>query len=196
MVPAAKRKSWRKTWTRDDLAITSKGAIYFTDSAHKTVGYVDAKGQARIVYNGGEIALPSGVALSPDQAMLIVTDAQSRFSWSFQIAPDGSLINGEPFYRLEMPESGWMSGVTGVDRRFDRPSVLRDASRHSSLRGQWARRADSESSGTWRALPVWFSPARILNWLYVAEGGKVFRRPVKVKGNSAASPMKPPKPPL
>ena len=49
---------------------------------------------------GGEMALPSAVALSPDQAMLIVTDAQSRFSWSFQIAADGSLINGEPFYRL------------------------------------------------------------------------------------------------
>jgi len=44
----------------------------------------------------------------------IVTDAQGRFSWSFQIAPDGSLMNGEPFYRLEMPETGWMSGVQGV----------------------------------------------------------------------------------
>ena len=58
--------------------------------------------------------MPSGLALSPDQAMLVVTDAQSRFSWSFQIAADGSLINGEPFYRLEMPEYRWMSGVQGV----------------------------------------------------------------------------------
>ena len=97
-----------------DLAITAKGAIYFTDANHKTIGYIDGKGKARVVYGGGEIALPSGVALSPDQAMLIVTDAQSRFSWSFQIAADGSLTNGEPFYRLEMPEAGWMSGVQGV----------------------------------------------------------------------------------
>ena len=37
-----------------------------------------------------------------------------RFSWSFQIAADGSLVNGEPFYRLEMPEAGWMSGVQAV----------------------------------------------------------------------------------
>src|SRR5207302_2835321 len=84
---------------------------YFADATHKTVGYIDPNGQARTVYNGAEIALPSGLALSPDQAMLIVTDAQSRYSWSFQIAADGSLINGEPFYRLEMPETGWMSGV-------------------------------------------------------------------------------------
>jgi sugar lactone lactonase YvrE len=31
---------------------------------------------------------PSGVALSPDQAMLIVSDGQAKFSWSFQIAAD------------------------------------------------------------------------------------------------------------
>jgi len=43
--------------------------------------------------------------------MLIVSDAQSRFSWSFQIAIDGSQKYGEPFYRLEIPESGWVSGV-------------------------------------------------------------------------------------
>lgn len=46
--------------------------------------------------------------------MLIVTDAQGRYSWSFQIAGDGSLMNGEPFYRLELPETGWLSGVKGV----------------------------------------------------------------------------------
>ena len=97
-----------------DLAISAKGAIYFTDATRKTVGYIDGNGQTRVVYGGGEVAHPSGLALSPDQAMLVVTDAQARFSWSFQIAADGSLINGEPFYRLEMPESGWMSGVQGV----------------------------------------------------------------------------------
>jgi gluconolactonase len=67
----------------DGMAITSEGEIYFT---RKSIGYIDAKGRTRIVYNGAEIALPSGIALSPDQAMLIVTDAQSRYSWSFQIA--------------------------------------------------------------------------------------------------------------
>ena len=35
-----------------------------------------------------------------------------------------------------------------------------------------------------------------LNWLYLAEGGKLFRRPVKVKGVAAWAPVKPPKPPL
>jgi gluconolactonase len=35
-----------------------------------------------------------------------------------------------------------------------------------------------------------------LNYLYVTEGGKLFRRPVKVTGTPAWSPVKPPKPPL
>src|SRR5439155_19004283 len=75
------------------IAITAKAAIYFTDAVHKTIGYIGPSGGTRTVYSGGEIALPSGIALSPDQGMLVVTDAQGRFSWSFQIAQDGSLMN-------------------------------------------------------------------------------------------------------
>ena len=33
-----------------------------------------------------------------------------------------------------------------------------------------------------------------LNWLYAAEGGKLFRRPAKIKGAAAWEPVKPPKP--
>jgi len=97
-----------------DIAVTGRSTVYFADAVHRTIGYIDEQGRTRTLYDGGEIAMPSVLALSPDQAMLIVTDRQSRFSWSFQIAGDGSLINGEPFYRLETPESGWKSGVQGA----------------------------------------------------------------------------------
>jgi gluconolactonase len=96
------------------MAITSHSMIYFADMVHKSDGYIDTNGRTHSASYGGEIAVPSGVALSPDQVMLIVTDAQARYSWPFQIAPGGSLINGEPFYRLEMPEAGWVSGVHAV----------------------------------------------------------------------------------
>jgi hypothetical protein len=49
--------------------------------------------------------------LTPDQAMLLVGDGMDRYQWSFQIAADGSLVNGEPFQRVEMPEEGLFSGV-------------------------------------------------------------------------------------
>src|SRR2546428_10113450 len=34
-------------------------------------------------------------SLTPDQAMLLVGDGMDRYQWSFQIAADGSLVNGE-----------------------------------------------------------------------------------------------------
>ena len=178
-----------------DLAISAKGAIYFTDATHKTVGYIDANGQARTVYNGGEIALPSGVALSPDQAMLLVTDAQSRLSWSFQIAADGSLINGEPFYRLEMPETGWMSGVQGVT--LDSIGQVYFASalgvQVCEANGRVAAILNPPEPGGITALAF---AGKDMDWLYVAEGNKLFRRATKVKGVPAWAPAKLPRPPL
>lgn len=177
------------------IAITAKGAIYFADSLHKTVGLIDAGGKTRTVYSGGEMAVPSSVALSPDQAMLIVADAQSRFAWSFQIAPDGSLINGEPFYRLEMPEAGWMSGVRGVTEDsigqiyFATPLGIQVC----EANGRVAQILNPPEHGGISSVAF---AGKDLDWLYVTEGGKLFRRPVKMKGNAPWAPVKPPKPPL
>ena len=177
------------------IAINAKGAIYFADAVHKTIGYIDARGQARIVYSGGEIAVPSAVALSPDQAMLVVTDAQSRFSWSFQIAADGSLINGEPFYRLEMPEAGWISGAHGVT--LDSIGQVYFATavglQVCEANGRVAQILNSPEHGAIGSLTF---GGKDRNWLYVAEGGKLFRRPVKVNGVSSDAPAALPKPPL
>jgi gluconolactonase len=177
------------------LATTGNGTIYFADRSHRTLGLIDPTGKARVVYDGGEIAVPSSVALSPDQSMLLVTDAQSRFSWSFQIAPDGSLINGEPFYRLEMPESGWTSGVQGVVEDlsgqvyFATPIGIQVC----EANGRLAAILNPPQQGPITSLAF---AGKDMNWLYVTQGGNVFRRPVKVKGATAWAPVKPPKPPL
>jgi gluconolactonase len=159
------------------------------------VGYVAPGGKARTVVSGGEMAMPSGVALSPDQAMLIVTDAQARFSWSFQIAADGSPIDGEPFYRLEMPETGWMSGTVGAAEDssgqvyFATPLGIQV----SEANGRLAAILNPPEYGT---IAGFAFAGKDLNWLYAAEGGKLFRRPVKVKGVAPWAVVKPPRPPL
>jgi sugar lactone lactonase YvrE len=174
------------------LAATAKGALYFTDPVRKTIGYVAPDGKVRVVYIGGEIAAPTGLALSPDQAMLIVTDAQSRFSWSFQIAADGGLINGEPFYRLEMPEMGWMSGVTGAMEDtagqvyFATPLGIQVC----EANGRVAAILNAPGPGGVNAIA--FSG----DWMYATQGGRLFRRAVKVKGAEVWNPVKLPKPPL
>jgi len=173
-----------------DFAITAKGAIYFTDKARKTVGLV---GKGSAVQD--EMAAPAGVTLSGDQAMLVATDAQSRFSWSFQILPDGSLGNGEPFYRLEMPESGWMSGVAGVAQDaigqvyFATPLGIQVC----EANGRVAMILNPPEHGSVSAIAF---GGKELNWLYAIEGGKIFRRPVKVKGVAGWEVVKLPKPRL
>jgi sugar lactone lactonase YvrE len=193
--PGGDEKTLAENVEASALAVTADGAIYFTDSVHKTIGYVDAKRQTRVVYNGAEIALPSALALSGDQAMLVVTDAQSRYSWSFQIAADGSLVNGEPFYRLEMPESGWMSGVKGVTEDsigqvyFATPLGIQVSEANVRV----AQILNPPEHGSITSLAF---AGKDLNWLYVAEGGRLFRRPVKVKGVAAGTRIKLPNPPL
>src|SRR4029077_11683737 len=97
-----------------DLTITRAGGIYVVDSTRKAVDYIDPAGQRRTVYQGADIMRPAALALTPDQAMLLVGDGMDRYQWSFQIGADGGLINGEPFQRLEMPEEGLFSGVAGL----------------------------------------------------------------------------------
>ena len=178
-----------------DLAITAKGDVYYSDPVHRKLGMVDTKGEPRTVYARSEIAIPHGLALSPDQAMLVVSDAQGRFSWSFQIAANGALINGEPFYRLEMPESGWMSEVTGVT--LDSIGQVYFATplgvQMCEANGRTAAILNPPEHGAISALAF---AGKDHDWLYVAEGGKLFRRPVKVKGVPAWAPAKLPRPPL
>jgi gluconolactonase len=180
-----------------DLAITKAGGIYFVDPAQKTVNYLDPAGQRRTVYQGSEIMKPTALALTPDQAMLLVGDGMDRYQWSFQIGADGILVNGEPFQRLEMPEEGLFSGVAGLAT--------------DTLGYMWATTA--------MGIQICEQPGRCTNilnkprfdaapieslafggadrtWLYVTQGGRLFRRQTKRIGAVAWEPIKPPQPGL
>ncbi len=193
--PGGDEKTFATNCDADRLVVNAKGEIYYTDTAQKTIVRIDASGRKTVAYSAGEIQLPAGLAFSPDQAMLNVTDAQSRFSWSFQIAADGSLVNGEPFYRLEMPETGWKSEVSGVT-----VDAIGQVYFATPLGIQM-----TEANGRVAAI---FNPPALnavtsvifagnnLDWLYVTAGGKLYRRPVKQPGVAIWQPIKPPKPPL
>lgn len=193
--PGGGEKTVATNITADALALTKSGTLFFADKAHQTIGSVDPSGHTHPLSVAGQIAAPSGLALSPDQAMLIVTDAQSRFSWSFQIAADDTLLQGEPFYRLEMPESGWMSNVAGAVEDsngqvyFATPAGIQLC----EANGRVATILNPPEPGTITALTF---AGKDPTWLYIAEDGKLFRRPVKVQGNSIANPVRPPRPPL
>ncbi len=178
-----------------DLAPTANGGVYFTDTARKSVGYIDAKGGKYTVYDGGEIVSPMGLALSPDGAMLVVTDAQAKFSWSFQIGADASLMNGEPYFRLSQPDAAWKSGVASVavDSNglvyFANPIGIQVCEQN----GRVASVLNNPRVGAIASIGF---GGKDLSWLYVAADNKLFRRATKVTGVGVWAPVKPPKPPL
>jgi gluconolactonase len=181
----------------NDLALTRSGAIYVVDTTHKTVTYVSEKGQQRLVYSGGEIMSPTALTLTPDQSMLLVSDGMDRFQWSFQIAADGSLVNGEPFQRLEMPEEGLFSGVGGLT--VDSLGYMWAASAMGiQVCEQPGRCSNILNTPEFTTSPVtslaFGGPGRA--WLYVTQGGKLFRRETRRAGVVAWEPVKPPQPGL
>ena len=181
----------------NDLALIKSGAIYFVDTAHKTVGRLDPNGQRRIVYSGGEIMSPTALTLTPDQAMLLVGDGMDRYQWSFQIAADGSLVNGEPFQRLEMPEEGLFSGVGGL--AMDSLGYMWATSAMGiQVCEQPGRCTNILNKPEFNAVPIasiaFGGPGR--TWLYVTQGGRLFRRDTKRTGVVAWELVKPPQPGL
>jgi gluconolactonase len=195
--PAGDEKVVAQNIQANDLVLTRNGAIYFVDTAQKTVGYVDEKGQRRVVYSGGEIMSPTALTLTPDQAMLLVGDGMDRYQWSFQIAADGSLVNGEPFQRLEMPEEGLFSGVGGL--AVDSIGyVWATSAMGIQVCEQPGRCTNILNKPEFNATPItsvaFGGPGRA--WLYVTQGGKVFRRETKRTGVVAWEPVKPPQPGL
>jgi gluconolactonase len=161
------------------LTVTARGDIYFSvPPAHK-VWLVDARGHKRVVHDG--INWPRGVRTSPDQSTLVVNDPPTRWVWSFQIQVDGSLINGQPFYRLET--IGRKSGTDAGGMTFDSEGLLYVASdlgvQVCDKRGRVA--AIINAPGGQGVSNVFFGGPG-LRWLYVTDGDKVYRRPVQRHG--------------
>ncbi|MDQ6678112.1 MAG: SMP-30/gluconolactonase/LRE family protein [Acidobacteriota bacterium] len=104
----------------NDLAVTSKGDIYFTEPATHKVWYLDTKGRRTVAHEG--LVFPNGVRLSPDESLLLVSDTQTRNVWTFKIEPDRTLTDAEPFYSLTLPDAGPLrsnaDGMTLDDQGF------------------------------------------------------------------------------
>ena len=139
--------------------------------------------------------LPAALTLSPDQAMLAVGDAQNKFSWSTQIAADGSLINGEPFYRVDMPDVSPWSGVSSITMDSEGQVYFSTALgiQLCEANGRAAAILSKPELGTVTGIAF---GGKDLNWIYATEDGKLFRRPSLRKGIAAWVISKPPQPPL
>ena len=175
------------------LAMDAKGRIWLTGGDDTRVWLVDARRAKRVAQSGLE--LPAGLALSPDQSLLAVAGRRGRWIGSFQVAPDGSLKSGQPFYRMETADESSNPAAQGMT-------------------------VDSEGNlyvATGLGIQVFDPPGRVnailsapagpsvgqmvfggpdLDTLYVSAGDTVFRRRLRRKGVFPWQPVKPPAPRL
>jgi sugar lactone lactonase YvrE len=175
----------------NDLTALANGSLYFTDPPAKKVWQVDAQGNRRAVVESG-LEFPNGVTTSPDQSLLMVADSRSRWIWSYQIQPDGSLANGQKFYHLEASDdSGWAS-ADGL--KTDSEGFLYAATNSGVQICDQPGRVTAILSKP-QAGPL--SNVLIAGpYLYVTAGDKVYRRAIKRTAALPWQPVKPPQPRL
>jgi sugar lactone lactonase YvrE/enterochelin esterase-like enzyme len=178
----------------NDLAVSVKGDLYFTDTANKKVWLLPKGGKPRVVDEG--IESPNGVLFSPDQSLLYVSDYVGQLSWAFQIQPDGSLAHKQRYFYVHMPDAATRSGADGMAADADGRVYIA-----TSLGVQVF-----DQIGKCHAIipaPQRASLSNVefggpnLDELYVTNGDKVFKRKTKVKGVvSWRAPIKPAPPRL
>jgi gluconolactonase len=153
---------------------------------------LDGSVEAEIV----ELSIPgaSSLAISPDGALLIVTDALSRFQWSFPLREDGIPVDGEPYFRLEtlddsgastgaaVDSAGWVYFATALGVQVAEPI------------GRVARILNSPIPGE-PVTDVAFGGADSRS-LFVVSAGRVFERPMTVPGVARDERVRPPDPAL
>lgn len=161
------------------LTVTSRNDIYFSEAPAHKVWMVDSTGNTRVVHQG--INWPRGLRGSPDQLSLVVNDAQTRSVWTFQIQPDGSLINGRPFYQLETRDGASASDAGGM--AFDSEGFLYVATNIGvqvcDPMGRVIAIIDAPAS---EGVSAVFFGGPALQWLYATDGNRMYRRPAKRYG--------------
>lgn len=116
LTPIAEHFQGDRLTQPNDIVVRSDGTIYFTDPAFGddavAAAELDFRGIFRVAPNGKLTAerrgsldeAPNGVALSPDERRLYVSDYAGDQVWVFDVASDGSLSEARTFVRAVSPD--------------------------------------------------------------------------------------------
>ena len=184
----------------NDLAMSHRGHIYFTETGKHQVTFVDAKTKEKRIADTG-ITAPNGIALSPDQGTLAVSDYRGGNVWTFRIDPDGSLSAKAPYMTMRLPID-----PAGAFERAQPPPFKKESGGDGMTSDSIGRFYVTSAVGlqvfdpTGRACGVVPKPQADkpftscalagpdLAYLYVTNGDKIFRRKVQAEGNFTANP--------
>ncbi len=111
----------------NDLVFKSNGDLYFTDppfglpkSYDDPQRELDFSGVYRVEKDGKVILLtrelnaPNGIAFSPDEKILYVTDSLRGFWMAFDVREDGTIANGRVLYALTEAQKDKPGGADGM----------------------------------------------------------------------------------
>ena len=169
----------------NDLTVDSKGHVYVTETGRKQVVLIEGVGKNRVVASG--ITAPNGLALSPDQGTLVVSDYAGAAAVAMRVEVDGGLSAPLPV----LPYRAFGGKVEGKGDGMT-----------CDTRGRWYVASISgiqvfDPNGRPTGLVLApttgavTSAALAGNWLYALTAGKVFRRQVNAKSFLAsAAPFK------
>lgn len=182
----------------NDLVVRHDGGVYVTNPGWNgtdpsKVWYISPQGEKKVVDTG--LKFSNGLCLSPDQSLLYVADSRSHWVYSYQISPDGSLVNKQKYFHLHVPDSADDSGADGM--RTDQQGRLYVATRMGIQVCDQAGRVNCIiPTPNGRVSNLCFGGPSF-DTLYATCGDKVFARKVKVHGaNGHQQPIKPEKPRL
>ncbi len=163
----------------NDLVVSYKGFVYFTDTGKGQIAIVDAKGNVRTGATG--IKAPNGITLSPDQGTLVVSEYSGTNAWVFRVEADGNLTHGERYITLRTPngksDSGGDGSTTDSAGRYYITSHV-GIQMFDPTGRMGGVIAKPQNKG---AVSVAFAGPN-LEYLYVACSDKIYRRKTKVRG--------------
>lgn len=85
----------------NDLAVTKKGFVYFTETPTGSVHMITPDGQHRVAASDSVIK-PNGITISNDEQSLYVSEHGGTKVWAWQIQSDGALTSGAPFMTMRL----------------------------------------------------------------------------------------------
>ncbi len=186
----------------NDLVVSHRGHIFFTETGRKQVTFVDTATKAVRAADVG-IAAPNGITLSPDQGTLAVSDYRGENVWTFQVAADGTLSGKTAYMTMRRPID-----LAGEWKFNDGPPLKKEAAGDGMTSDTSGRYYVATSLGvqvfdpTGRMCGVLPKPVADKpltscglagpnrEYLYVTNGDRIFRRKVQAVGNVFFTPPK------
>src|ERR1044072_1696715 len=97
----------------NDLIVSAKGFVYFTETGKGQVTGIDVKG-AKVFTAATKLNAPNGIALSPDGGTLAVSEYKGSNVWTFRVKAHGTLDAGAPYMTLLTPAGKPESAADGM----------------------------------------------------------------------------------